>query len=132
MKSIHLTQKAVVVNKDGKILAVRRSKTAPTRPLHWDLPGGELDWGEDPTEGIKREIKEETGLKVAQVAPFDIIARVYESGEYWISLGYKAVSRSIKVRLSYEHDQWKWGTAQEFLKLKISAKIKRFVRKARL
>ncbi len=129
MKPIHITQKAVIFNREGKILAIRRSKTAPTCPLHWDLPGGELDWGEEPVAGMEREIKEETGLKVDKVTPFDIIARVYESGEYWVSIGYQVVSRSNKVKLSYEHDQWKWVSAPKFLKLRTSKKIKRFVRK---
>lgn len=30
----------------------------------WGLPGGDLKYGEDPEEGIKREILEETGLTV--------------------------------------------------------------------
>ncbi len=34
----------------------------------WELPGGGLDWGEKPEEGITREIKEEMGLEVTFVA----------------------------------------------------------------
>jgi ADP-ribose pyrophosphatase YjhB (NUDIX family) len=38
------------------------------RRLHpWGLPGGDLKYGEDPAEGIKREILEETGLLVKDV-----------------------------------------------------------------
>lgn len=31
----------------------------------WDLPGGGIEEGEDKQEGLKREIKEETGFEVA-------------------------------------------------------------------
>ncbi|MGH8924396.1 MAG: NUDIX hydrolase [Acidimicrobiia bacterium] len=28
---------------------------------YWTLPGGGLDWGEDPSDGLRREFFEETG-----------------------------------------------------------------------
>jgi ADP-ribose pyrophosphatase YjhB (NUDIX family) len=30
----------------------------------WTLPGGGLDFGEDPADGARREVEEETGLRV--------------------------------------------------------------------
>jgi 8-oxo-dGTP pyrophosphatase MutT (NUDIX family) len=35
----------------------------------WELLGGGLDHGEDPIAGLKREIREETGLEVTWVSP---------------------------------------------------------------
>lgn len=34
----------------------------------WELPGGGLDWGESPQECVKRELQEEMGLEVTDVA----------------------------------------------------------------
>jgi len=34
----------------------------------WELPGGGLDWGENPQNGLRREIKEEMGLEVITVS----------------------------------------------------------------
>jgi ADP-ribose pyrophosphatase YjhB (NUDIX family) len=36
----------------------------------WELPGGGMDWGETPDTCLKREIREEMGLEVTEVAPF--------------------------------------------------------------
>jgi len=41
---------------------MRRTETAPSNPLKWDLPGGDVEYGEDPKKAILREIKEETGF----------------------------------------------------------------------
>ena len=35
----------------------------------WELPGGGLEYGESPQECLKREIHEEMGLTVTEVAP---------------------------------------------------------------
>lgn len=58
---------ALIVQKD-KILLVRRNK-APYK-WYWDIPGGFLEPGEHPEDGIIREVKEETGL---EVRPLEII-----------------------------------------------------------
>ena len=52
---------ALIFNDQGQLLLCEHTY----RRLHpWGLPGGDLKFGEDPVEGIKREIREETGLGV--------------------------------------------------------------------
>jgi ADP-ribose pyrophosphatase YjhB (NUDIX family) len=47
---------------DGRVLLARRAHS----PFHgfWDIPGGFLNEGEDPLDGVRRELKEETGLEI--------------------------------------------------------------------
>jgi ADP-ribose pyrophosphatase YjhB (NUDIX family) len=47
---------------DGRVLLARRA-VAPFQGF-WDIPGGFLEEGEDPREGLRRELKEETGLEI--------------------------------------------------------------------
>ena len=50
--------------RDGAVLLTRVSPDRPVGGL-WTLPGGGLDFGEDPAAGATREVLEETGFAVA-------------------------------------------------------------------
>lgn len=48
-----------VVREDGRILVIQRADNGK-----WELPGGVLEVDEAPEEGARREVLEETGVKV--------------------------------------------------------------------
>src|SRR5262245_34287990 len=56
------TASALIRDGAGKILLARRAHD-PGAGL-WDLLGGFLDEGEEPVEGLRRELREETGLEI--------------------------------------------------------------------
>jgi 8-oxo-dGTP diphosphatase len=47
---------------DGRIVLIRRRDTG-----QWGLPGGIIDWGEDISRSVKRELEEETGLELVKI-----------------------------------------------------------------
>lgn len=47
--------KALITNDKDEILVDNERSTG------WDLPGSGLDWGEDPIEGLKREVQKQLG-----------------------------------------------------------------------
>jgi 8-oxo-dGTP diphosphatase len=47
---------------DGRIVMIQRSDSGK-----WGLPGGMIDWGEDIPHAAKRELEEETGLKLIKI-----------------------------------------------------------------
>jgi 8-oxo-dGTP pyrophosphatase MutT (NUDIX family) len=126
---IGLSQKAFIFNKDGKFLTIRRTKTAPTNPLKWDLPGGDIEIGEDPKKSMLREIKEETGFVASGLIPFDVEAYTYPGENYWVTIAYMTSNPKGKMLISWEHDLHKWVTVDEFLKLKIPTKLRKFAKK---
>lgn len=52
-----------VVERDGRLLLVRRPRDALLGGL-WALPGGELGEGEEPREGLRRRVREQSGVDV--------------------------------------------------------------------
>lgn len=124
-----VVQKAGAIDEEGNVLAIRRISTGPAHRLDkWDLPGGSVDLEdlkneEEPTiEAIKREISEETGLKVTDLERIYIRSWVSERSVgkiLGIAFGYKCRVAGVKpqVKLSEEHYDYRWERKEEILKL---------------
>ncbi|MSV29775.1 MAG: NUDIX domain-containing protein [Bryobacterales bacterium] len=69
---------AVIID-SGRVLLIERGK----EPLkgYWSLPGGALEVGERIEDGIRREVREETGLEVELLGVVEIFERVTRDGE---------------------------------------------------
>jgi 8-oxo-dGTP diphosphatase len=71
---------ATCLDGDGRILLARLAPGIPGAG-RWTLPGGGLEWGEDPEAGLRREVAEETGLAVGTVGPLlGIHSRAHRRG----------------------------------------------------
>jgi len=129
--NVVILQKAILADKEGKILTLKRSTKDRARPGRWDFPGGRLEEGEKAPEGVKREIKEETGLPGIQVTVFTAEVE-YESAKErtWIYIGYKSrVKDKPKINLSCEHEDYRWVSKEEFLKLESAEFLQRMIKK---
>lgn len=110
--------KTAIFNEDGKILALVRSDTDPTRPGGLDFPGGEIEEGEDILAGACREMQEEVGISLQ---PTDI--RLIYTNATDKSSGESAVLRFLcvanvdnpQIELSFEHSSYVWMTVEEVL-----------------
>jgi ADP-ribose pyrophosphatase YjhB (NUDIX family) len=99
MKKIGVSQKAVVFNEEGRFLVLHRTSFAPFNSNEWYFPGGNLEFGEDAAKGIIREIKEESGLEVNDLKPFDAESHINKEGDFWVTIAYTAKAIS-KLKLS--------------------------------
>jgi ADP-ribose pyrophosphatase YjhB (NUDIX family) len=62
----------VIVNSSGEILLLDHQ----IRPgSGWGIPGGFIDYGEQPTESALREVLEETGIRLEDIELVDFITR---------------------------------------------------------
>ena len=109
--NIRLLAKIFVLNDKGEILLLQRSRTDDRRPLGWDLPGGNVEYNEDPNEAVVRELQEEAGLTASNVQVFYVGTETED--HYIVTLLYKATAEATDIKLSFEHEQYRWIKPEE-------------------
>lgn len=113
--------------KEGKVLVVRRSTAEPYLTGYYELPGGKVDFGDHPKETLEREFLEETNLKVKALHPYRIFTYISDKGRrHTVELVYLVRSEDDlkNIRLSEEHDDYKWISIEDLEQIKISDEIK--------
>lgn len=108
--------KALIKNREGEYLFLRRTTKLATdsNDTSWDIPGGRINPEESTLDGLKREIKEETGHTISSIprliAAQDIF--VEPKNMHVVRLTYIIEEDVPEVQLSSEHDAHQWvGTA---------------------
>ncbi|MDE0125203.1 MAG: NUDIX hydrolase [Bryobacterales bacterium] len=94
---------------NGRVLLVRRG-VAPAKG-YWSIPGGKLRMGETLTEGVERELFEETGLHVrvgALVEVYERLPRRVGTGAHYVVLDYlcEVTGGSLRAGDDAEEAQW--------------------------
>ncbi len=83
----------VMIYRDGKVLLGQRHEDPKkaSSELHgegtWTMPGGKLNFGETPEEGVKRELMEETGMTSKSLKLISITNDMVIDAHY-ITLGF--------------------------------------------
>jgi ADP-ribose pyrophosphatase YjhB (NUDIX family) len=94
----------------GRALLIRRGK----EPLkgEWSIPGGMLELGEEIAAGVRRELKEETGLDVEPlkcILVFDRIAREGKRVKYhYVILDYLCRKKRGRLRPASDVVDARW------------------------
>jgi 8-oxo-dGTP diphosphatase len=99
-----------VVECNSKVLLLRG--VAET----WQLPGGKLEYGEDPRVGMERELKEELGVSTFSLGEIiDAKSRLTDIGEEYqvVFIIYSCVMLDEYFILSDEHTEGKWFLKEE-------------------
>jgi 8-oxo-dGTP diphosphatase len=81
-----------VVVAEGKLLLTQLASHTGAAG-RWNLPGGGLDLGESPTEGVVREVAEETGQVVDEVRLVDVMT------QHWVGRSARGLEDYHAVRL---------------------------------
>jgi len=94
---------------------------------HWDLAKGHIEKGEKPEEAARREVKEETGIRDIEFIPGfqETIKYFYKRDNLPAGRQVKTFLKTVvfflaetktkKVKISYEHQGFKWLPYKEAL-----------------
>ncbi len=96
---------AVVVDRQGRVLLVRRGK--PPGKGQWTLPGGRVEPGESLEDAIVRELAEETALAVRVVASLGVVTVAREGFDYAIH-EYLGVAHDGEARAGDDAAEVRW------------------------
>lgn len=130
MKAIAV--KAIISDISGKILLLKRSDTDRMDGGLWDLPGGRTHFNETNESALKREVEEETGLRVVILS---LHSQWYFEDENAIQVsGFTYLCRTtqepqLNVSLSKEHSAYQWINPAHIELLQMKESLKADIKK---
>ena len=117
---------ALIFNGAGEALMIRTHKWSNK----WGIPGGKIKWGETSEAALRREIKEETNLKVTDIE-FVLVQDCIHSKEFYhdahfVLLNYtcRCVGKNPRVILNAEGQEYRWQPLAEAKKWKLNKPTK--------
>jgi 8-oxo-dGTP diphosphatase len=100
---------AFLIERDGRLLMLRRSPAKDHAPGEWEPGSGRVESGETPAAAVHREAREETGLEVEILGVVDTF-HYYRGAAREEAIGIAFHCRPVggALRLSPEHDAADW------------------------
>jgi 8-oxo-dGTP pyrophosphatase MutT (NUDIX family) len=113
-----VAQKAII-HHNGKVFLTRDPRTPDT----WELPGGRLNVGEKPKEGLIRELLEELGLEceIDDAIYLEQFRQGNESGQLSLVIVYKATMKpESKIKVDpREVVEYGWFSQEDIAKMRL-------------
>ena len=104
-----------IVSYEDTYLMIKRSQKDDTEPGTWEFPGGTVEEGEGFTDALKRELFEETHLRVVVGGISYAVGFERSSGKRSVLLCYRCTANGRDVALSPEHDDHLWANKETML-----------------
>ncbi|MEI9864015.1 MAG: NUDIX domain-containing protein [Limisphaerales bacterium] len=115
----------LIFNAQGEVLMVRTHKWSNK----WGIPGGKIKFGETSEAALRREIKEETNLKVTDIQ-FVLVQDCIHSKEFYRDAHFVLLNYTCRatgkpdVKLNHEAQEFQWVTLTGAKKLKLNKPTK--------
>lgn len=127
-KYLHEVAITAIIVKDGKYLITKRSATKKRFPNMWTVPGGKMEtddyvnlpkdttdyWYNILEKVLRREVKEEVGLDIANITYVTSLATVHEGKDPSLVISCLADYAGGEVTLQVEEcDEFAWVDLEE-------------------
>jgi 8-oxo-dGTP diphosphatase len=121
---------AVIWNGRGDVLLIRRAKEP--RKGQWSLPGGRLEFGETLIEGVRREVREETGLEVEILGLIDVAETIRDAeagaaNDHFVLIDYSARVISGTAVAASDAAEARWFALAELHALPLWSEMRRII-----
>lgn len=114
---------ALLLNEKKQVLLSLRGPLAKNERGKWEIPGGQVEFGETLEEGLKREVKEELGIEIEIVEMLDVYNHILpDEHQHWVSPTF--VCRIVKGKPTImepgKSDRVAWFSIEEAERLPLS------------
>jgi ADP-ribose pyrophosphatase YjhB (NUDIX family) len=131
-----------VVIDNERALLIRRA--GPPMEGQWSIPGGMLELGETLTQGVARELAEETGLEVNVLEIIEVLERIFpglpgadgtpgDAGRpqyHFVIIDYLCEARGGTLCAGSDAQEFAWAREDELPKFDLTVAATRVLRKA--
>jgi 8-oxo-dGTP diphosphatase len=118
--------KGIMIDHQGRVLLSRENDDK------WDMLGGGLDHDEDPIAGLRREVKEETGLEITYISEcpkyFVTAPRVGKTiTTYLANVIYEITLRDLNFTPSDECQELRFFNLEEMEEVNLSLPVQKLL-----
>ena len=118
-KKQRIAVKAFVFDPNNKVLLLRRAEN-DSRPGEWEVPGGGVEFGEEPFNAVVREVKEEAGLDIFIADMWGVSSVFSSKGDHIIQIillcGLQDINQRVvlsKEHTDFSRSDWKDAKIQK-------------------
>ena len=112
--------KAIIID-DNRVLCLKNERN------EWDFAGGKINFNEDVEECLKREVKEETNLKINNLNILKPLNLNFNDVSVFVLLYKAEISCHSPILISHEHSEYNFFLKSEIMNLNIPQAYKNLI-----